>query len=587
MTFVHLSYLLPIIIFVGIYIYFTYRSENNFFQWVQDHWFYKRSNLNKLSSFIWMAGFALICLALLDLRGQEERIKGNSVDQKTIILIDSSASMLAEDVRPNRFSKALLLVKHYIKKAVGQQISLVVFSDNQKRIIPFTDDIDLIKARINRLETMNLNRGGTGLSQAIIESIQYFRNTSEDVTGNILIFTDAEETEFGFDIEIPDSISVGLVGVGTRKGAPIPVRNSRGDFMGNKKFKGKQVTTKLDEDFMKKLGGIIKNYQYWIATSYSIPTESILDFFNRTSEARESENEFRVRPVLTNYLMVPGMILLIISTLLKFSRSFIPLTTLLLCFQLYAQPQNGNKNENAKEEKEPVKSELTLSLELDFAKNELPLDGKKTLAYNLLKDGFPDQANILYEEILPEDLTEKELQDFFNFALSYIQNKEAAKGIRFYAEMLNYLEKYDEKSVSEMVLNIKKNVLKALESQAGGGKGESDEENKDKEQDQDGQSGNNQNQSDKSDDQNQGKDKKNSDPKDNDDKKQDKKKKSQDQKKQQKKDQSKSDKKKDEKIGRKKVPAILKQLLSDDNNLQKKLIDAKTIERKSRDQKDW
>ena len=71
---------------------------------------------------------------------------------KTIILVDSSASMLAEDVRPNRFKKALLLVKHYVKKAVGQQISLVVFSDNQKRIIPFTDDIDLINARLERLE---------------------------------------------------------------------------------------------------------------------------------------------------------------------------------------------------------------------------------------------------------------------------------------------------------------------------------------------------------------------------------------------------------------------------------------------------
>lgn len=584
MNFIHLSYFIPICIFISLYLYFLFRSDRDFYSWIQDYWFYKRSLLSKLSTLAWGLGFSLICLALLDLRGPEKRIQGNSIDQKTIILIDSSASMLAEDVRPNRFNKALLLVKHYIKKAVGQQISLVVFSDSQKRIIPFTEDIDLIKARINRLETMNLSRGGTGLSQAIIESIQYFRNTSEDVSGNILIFTDAEETEFGFDIEIPDSISVGLVGVGTRKGAPIPMRNTRGDFLGNKKFQGKTVTTKLDEDFMKKLGGIIKNYQYWIATSYSIPTESILKFFNRTNQKREAQNEFRVRPVLTNYLLVPGILLLLLATMLRYGKIFVPTSLIFLSLSLNSF---ANQNET-EEEKEPVKSERTLALELDFAKNELPIQGKKALAYNLLKDGFIEQSKTLYSEILEKSINEKNLDDYFNYALAHIQTKELGKGIKIYRDLLSYLEKYDEQSVEKMVLNIKKNVLKALEQQAGGGSGKNDNEKKDQEKNQNGQSGDQKNQSDKSDDQKQGKDQKKSDSKDGKDK--DKKKKDQKNndnknKKKQKKNKGKGEK--DKKVSRKKIPAILKQLISDDNNLQKKLIDAKTIERKTKEQKDW
>ena len=58
--------------------------------------------------------------------------------------------------------------------------------------------------------------------------------------------------------------------------------------------------------------------------------------------------------------------------------------------------------------------------------------------------------------------------------------------------------------------------------------------------------------------------------------------KNQDQKNKQKNDQA-----KDGKAKKDKVPSILKQLLSDDNQLQKKVIDANTVKGKSREKKDW
>ena len=38
---------------------------------------------------------------------------------------------------------------------------------------------------------------------------------------------------------------------------------------------------------------------------------------------------------------------------------------------------------------------------------------------------------------------------------------------------------------------------------------------------------------------------------------------------------------------KKKLPALLKQLMNDDNKLQKRMIDAKTTKRKTSEQKDW
>ena len=79
------------------------KLEINFYRWVKTYWFYSRKFRIVVSSILKLLGFSLLILSLLDFRGEEEKTKLQVSDQKTIILIDSSASMLAEDIRPNRF----------------------------------------------------------------------------------------------------------------------------------------------------------------------------------------------------------------------------------------------------------------------------------------------------------------------------------------------------------------------------------------------------------------------------------------------------------------------------------------------------
>lgn len=579
MTFSNMNYLIPAIIFLGGFFYLYLRNRSNFFTWVEDHWFYKQSRLNKISTYFYMAGMIFIISAMLDLRGPEKRVKGAAQDTKTIILIDSSASMLAEDVRPNRFKKALLLVKHYVKKAVGQQISLVVFSDSQKRIIPFTDDIDLIYARVERLESLNLGRGGTGLTQAIAESVEYFKSSGGELSGNILIFTDAEETELEFPLDIPKSITVGMIGIGTAKGAPIPVRDSRGEFKGNKKFQGKVVISKLSENVLKELSNKIKNYQYWIATSYSLPTEEILAFFNRVDKAKNLDNEFRVKPVLANYLLIPGAILLFFAFMFNYRRSF---SLGLLIFALQLQMSSAFGQGAPKEEKAPEKSELSLKLESLLAQNQLDDAGRRKLAESLLKDGFPKLSETLYEEVLPKKFTEENLKDFSNYALSKIKNGKKSEGLEDSKRMLEYLDHNKVEQSSEVKKALEKNILKAIAEGGGSGKGsgESDDKN---------EKGDNKEKSDSKDSKSGDQDKNEDDEKENNDKKNksDKKDKGSEKESDQKNKSEDESKGENKKIPKKKLPAILKQLISDDNKLQKKIIDAKTTERKTREQKDW
>ena len=42
-------------------------------------------------------------------------------------------------------------------------------------------------------------------------------------------------------------------------------------------------------DFLKKLGSFAKNYKYWIALSYNMPTQEILSFFGKIHEGKLKE----------------------------------------------------------------------------------------------------------------------------------------------------------------------------------------------------------------------------------------------------------------------------------------------------------
>ena len=569
--------LLPLVI-VGLVIFWlaTLRAEKKYYQWVLDHWFFKQSLLSKVSSIFYFLGFTFLLLALLDLRGKEQRVTGKSVDQKTVVLIDASASMLAEDVRPNRFEKATLLAKHFIKKAVGHQVSVVVFSDGQKRIVPFTKDMDLVEARLNTLKELDLDRGGTGLSMALQESIQYFINSEQRPFGNILVITDAEETDGGLNLNVPDGISVAIVGVGTAKGAPIPIRNSRGVFRGNKKFKGETVISKLDETFLKKLGEKIKHFQYWVASSYSLPTEQILNFFSRSYKTKKSEDDFRIKPVLANYLLLPGVFMLILAFVMKNGKSF-AVAALLIC----SMDSFGNNSPP-----EPQKNEVILELEERFARNELGPKGKKKLASELLRQGFSEEATTLYKEVLPETITDENSVEKFNLGAAQLKAGKVKDGLKTYTELVDYLENNTSENNLDLLEKSKLNMLKAIQTQTQKKKQQNknskskeekgkNQENKDKDQGE----GQSKDQKDQKDQKGQGQGNK-KDKKKNEDKS--------DQEKNQKKERDKKDGKGESgKNEKQKVPSILKQLLSDDNQLQKKVIDANTVKGKARDKKDW
>ena len=438
----------PIIILVAIVVMglLTY-NHKKYFEWIRKHWFFKKSFYNSVSFAALLASFAFLLFSLMDVRGPQEHMEVTVPDQKTIVMIDTSASMLVEDVKPSRFKRALFMAKHFIKKAVGHQVAIVLFSNIQKRIVPFTDDIDLLDARISGLETLDISRGGSNIAQAIQESLQYFKSSTPDngeTFGNILIFSDSEESSAPFDVKIPKRINVAFVGVGTLNGGKVPLRGRNERFRGYKRYGGKDVISKLNENYIKSLGTKIPAYRYWVASSYTIYTDEIINFFEKSFlEDFESAHQTVVRPVWSHYIASVGIAFYILSIIFSQFRSFA------LIFLLMALGWNDGG---------VARADISADLE-NLREGGLDKARRLKLAEKFLKKGETENALKLYRE----NVGELEEADFFtlsNYAVALFQSGGIEEGVKIY----NYL--YRNAPLGEREKDaLRNNLLKALDEE--------------------------------------------------------------------------------------------------------------------------
>ena len=598
MSFEHSNYILLAIVVAVIMGFLFIKTRNSYLKYIEKYWFYSPSSFSNYRVATFIISISLLIISTLDLRGPEERIKATIPDQKTIIIIDSSASMLAEDVRPNRFQRSLFLARHFIKRAAGHQIAVVLFSDTQKRLVPFTDDIDLLDARVAALEKIDLRYGNSNINQAVKESLQYFKidNDSEKIVGNILLFTDSEEHGGTFALEEGSDVNLAVVGVGTAAGAPIPLRSRTGVFLDYKKYKGEKVTSKLNESAIKQMGTDFKNFKYWVATSYIIPTDDILTFFRGIYKKKLGETDIRIRPVYGHVILITAVLIYFISSLLGLGKSFTKPTALLLAFVLFF---GANGVEAQVEKKMAQKNKLELDKRKRVLKSgEATIEEKRFVAQELLKSGQAKEAGVLYNEIV--DSNKEDINSLINLGTSLASTGNLKEALEAYDKAINIIPDGDQKEPLKNL--VRNNVLTAIEQKKNNSKqkkkDKKDKKKKDKKKDKDkkdqkksgGESSpdENQKQKNKSDDQKR-KDKQK-------DKQKEKKRKEEQKKERQKKKEQKAkpsnleDKEKQIKQKRKmvKIPAMLKQIMDQDRNLQEKYYKTNNKrKRRNNEKKDW
>ncbi|MFZ1235779.1 MAG: VWA domain-containing protein [Prevotella sp.] len=197
----------------------------------------------------WLLQSALILLIVMLARPQMgtkiSSEKRNGIE--TIIALDISNSMMAEDVVPSRLAKSKLLIENLVDNFTNDKIGLVVFAGDAFVQLPITSDYVSAKMFLQNTDPSLIATQGTDIARAISLSEKSFTQQS-NIGRAIVLITDGEDQEGGALEAAEDArkkgINVFILGVGDTKGAPIPFGN--GEYL--KDNSGQTVMTALNEN---------------------------------------------------------------------------------------------------------------------------------------------------------------------------------------------------------------------------------------------------------------------------------------------------------------------------------------------------
>lgn len=171
---------------------------------------------------------------------------------ETIICLDISNSMLAEDVVPSRLDKSKMLVENLVDNFTNDKIGLIVFAGDAFVQLPITSDYVSAKMFLQNITPGLIQTQGTNIADAIDLASKSF--TQQNNVGRaIVVITDGENHEPGATDAAAAAkkkgINVFILGIGNTKGAPIPM----GDGGYLKDHSGNTVMTALNENMCKEL----------------------------------------------------------------------------------------------------------------------------------------------------------------------------------------------------------------------------------------------------------------------------------------------------------------------------------------------
>src|SRR5256885_1427038 len=181
-------------------------------------------------------------------------VKRKGID--LLIAVDTSRSMLSNDVQPDRLDRVKFAAQDLINQLQGDRVGLIAFAGRAFVQAPLTIDYDAVVEAINDLDTKTIPEGGTNISEAIGLAEKTY---GKSAVGNraLIIFTDGEELSGDAvktaKLAADAGARIFTVGVGTPEGSLIPIAGEGGGREFVKDSNGQVVKSKLDEKRLKEI----------------------------------------------------------------------------------------------------------------------------------------------------------------------------------------------------------------------------------------------------------------------------------------------------------------------------------------------
>lgn len=230
---------------------------------------------------------AIIMLARPQFGSKIEDVKKQGVE--VIIALDVSNSMLAEDIQPNRLTRAKQAISRLVDNLDNDKLGLIVFAGDAYTQIPVTTDYVSAKMFLSSIGPEMVPKQGTSIGAAISLGVRSF-SPGEGKSKAMIIITDGENHEDDPMAAAEEAVAKGIVihtiGIGSEQGVPVPVvTGGKRDFL--KDVEGNTVITKLDEEILKKVA-LSANGNYVRANNSNIGLDEV---YGEISKMKKQELE--------------------------------------------------------------------------------------------------------------------------------------------------------------------------------------------------------------------------------------------------------------------------------------------------------
>ncbi|MCO6461271.1 MAG: VWA domain-containing protein [Saprospiraceae bacterium] len=410
----------------------------------------------------------IIALANPQLPGKPEKTAKKSAD--IILAFDVSKSMLAQDIAPDRLTRAKRWATELVQKLANQRIGLVVFAGAAYMYMPLTDDIQAVTEFINGISTDMASYQGTAIGDAIGAAQQSFSDEQVRHHGLVLI-TDGEDHDSDALKIAENAADKGLIittiGVGTQKGGMIPEQTDAGTH-----FKldenGQPVRSKLNSEILKEIAAAAHGEYYNLddPTDATKGVEKMIDNLDKgVYETKDTSRNISLFP----WFLLPAFLILWLNylqnnqffSIIKNLRKTKMSVTLILILSIFLIPEFLQAQSTRKLMNEG--NEAFRAGDFATAAQKYEQSALKHKDFNSVYN----EANALYHSGKYKESAEKNMEAFglaktpeektmaaYNLGNSFYQTKDFSKAIDAYKQALRN---------SPGDLDAKTNLTKALQ----------------------------------------------------------------------------------------------------------------------------
>ena len=245
------------------------------------------------------------------------------------IAIDTSLSMLAQDIKPSRLARAREQLKGLIHRLKGDRVGIITFAGTAFIQCPLTLDYGLAQNILDTIDVDTVPVLGTAIGEAIRTATGAFERSAKGEKVLILL-TDGEDHETGPLEAAKEAAKAGIriysIGIGSEKGEPIHLPD--GTFKKDKE--GHTVNSQLDLVLLQKIAQATNGKTIKANPTGGLELDAIYDDIGRLQKQTLLSRTYTIYEERFQYFLLPVIFILILEMLMSDRKRFAPRKPLVL-----------------------------------------------------------------------------------------------------------------------------------------------------------------------------------------------------------------------------------------------------------------